>query len=180
MDKIVWKRDTIISLEFFPWERSTFVQEIEFSHVFAIMVFSESINLFRFTVTTNLWSLVIDGKLITPKPIKIFLLFKPNIPYRVHSSNPLVILSQIIPFLNSHPNSLRSIFRRVRKLSFVMSVGPLYDKRCCGNCHSTAYHVTMYFYWLIPQYCSFSKDQHKIPEDGPIGPKHVRANIEIF
>ena len=72
MDKIIWKRDTIISLEFIPLERSTFVQETEFSHVFAIMVFSERINPFRFTLTNNLWNLVIDGKLITPKPIKYF------------------------------------------------------------------------------------------------------------
>jgi hypothetical protein len=36
------------------------------------------------------------------------------------------------------------------------------------------------FYLLIPQYCSFSKAQHALPEDGPIGPKHVGTNIEIF
>ena len=36
------------------------------------------------------------------------------------------------------------------------------------------------FYWSIPQYCSFSKAQHTLPEDGPIGLKHVGANIEIF
>ena len=34
--------------------------------------------------------------------------------------------------------------------------------------------------WSIPQYCSFSKAQHKLPEDGPIEPKHVGANREIF
>ena len=28
--------------------------------------------------------------------------------------------------------------------------------------------------------CSFSKAQHKIPEDGPSGPKCVEANTEIF
>jgi hypothetical protein len=28
--------------------------------------------------------------------------------------------------------------------------------------------------------CSFSKAQHTLLEDGPIGPKHVEANIEIF
>jgi hypothetical protein len=27
---------------------------------------------------------------------------------------------------------------------------------------------------------SFSKAQHKLPDDGPIGPKHVEANTEIF
>ena len=27
---------------------------------------------------------------------------------------------------------------------------------------------------------SFSKAQHKLPVDGPSGPKHVGANIEIF
>jgi hypothetical protein len=38
----------------------------------------------------------------------------------------------------------------------------------------------MYFYWLILQKCNFSKAQPKLPEDGPEGPKHVGANIEIF
>jgi hypothetical protein len=47
-------------------------------------------------------------------------------------------------------------------------------------CHNTANHITMYFYWSIPQNCSFSKVQHKLPEDGPSGLKHVGANIEIF
>jgi len=46
--------------------------------------------------------------------------------------------------------------------------------------HNSANHIMMYFYWSIPQYCSFSKAQHKVPEDGPIGPKHVGANVEIF
>ena len=27
---------------------------------------------------------------------------------------------------------------------------------------------------------SFSKAQHTLPEDGPIGPKHVGANIRTF
>jgi len=35
------------------------------------------------------------------------------------------------------------------------------------------------FHWLIPQYCDFSKAQQVLPEDGPIGPKHVGAK-EIF
>ena len=47
-------------------------------------------------------------------------------------------------------------------------------------CHNAANHITMYFHWSIPQYCSFSKAQHTLPEDGPIGPKHVGANKEIF
>jgi len=38
----------------------------------------------------------------------------------------------------------------------------------------------MYFNLSIPQYCSFSKAQHMLPEDGPIGPKHVGANKVIF
>ena len=50
----------------------------------------------------------------------------------------------------------------------------------CTVCHNTANHITMYFYRSIPQYCSFSKAQHTLPEDGPIGPKHVGANKEIF
>jgi len=32
---------------------------------------------------------------------------------------------------------------------------------------------------LIPQYCDFSKAQRTLPEDGPIGPKHIGAK-EIF
>jgi hypothetical protein len=28
--------------------------------------------------------------------------------------------------------------------------------------------------------CNFSKAQRKLPEDGPDGPKHVGANMEIF
>jgi hypothetical protein len=28
---------------------------------------------------------------------------------------------------------------------------------------------------LIPQYCDFSKAQQVLPEDGPVGPKHVGA-----
>jgi hypothetical protein len=40
--------------------------------------------------------------------------------------------------------------------------------------------MTMYFYWLILQKSNFSKDQRKLPEDGPEGPKHVASNIEIF
>jgi len=33
---------------------------------------------------------------------------------------------------------------------------------------------------LKPQYCGFSKAQHTLPEDGPVGPKHVGSNIEIL
>ena len=33
---------------------------------------------------------------------------------------------------------------------------------------------------IIPQYYSFDKAQHTLPEDGPIGPKHVGTNKEIF
>jgi hypothetical protein len=45
---------------------------------------------------------------------------------------------------------------------------------------ATATLITMYFYWLILQKRNFSKDQRKLPYDGPEGPKHVEANIEIF
>jgi len=47
-------------------------------------------------------------------------------------------------------------------------------------CYNAEYHITMYFHWLIPQYCSFSKSQHTLPEDSPIGLKHVVSNKEIF
>jgi hypothetical protein len=38
----------------------------------------------------------------------------------------------------------------------------------------------MYFYWLILQKCNFSQVQHKLPEDGSGGPKHVGANVGYF
>jgi len=47
-------------------------------------------------------------------------------------------------------------------------------------CHNTANHITMYFYRSTPHCSSFSKAQHKLPEDCPIGPRHIGANIEIF
>jgi hypothetical protein len=77
--------------------------------------------------------------------------------------------------------------------------------QCCGVCtecrsarsrklHGTQYthhslkhmlpqHCDTYndaFYWLILQKGNFSKAQRKLPKDGPEGPKHVGANIEIF
>jgi hypothetical protein len=30
---------------------------------------------------------------------------------------------------------------------------------------------------IILQKCNLSKDQHRLPEDGPDGPKHVGANV---
>jgi hypothetical protein len=33
---------------------------------------------------------------------------------------------------------------------------------------------------IILQDCNFSKVQHKLPDDGPDGPKHVGAHKEIF
>jgi hypothetical protein len=48
-----------------------------------------------------------------------------------------------------------------------------------GMEHNTANHIMMYFYWSIPQN-RFSKAQHKLPDDGPSGPKHVGANVGIF
>jgi hypothetical protein len=49
--------------------------------------------------------------------------------------------------------------------------------------HMLPQHCSTYndvFYWLILQKRNFSKAQRKLPEDGPEGPKHVGANIEIF
>jgi hypothetical protein len=37
-----------------------------------------------------------------------------------------------------------------------------------------------YIYWLVLQKSNFIKAQRKLPVDGPEGPKHVRANMEIF
>jgi hypothetical protein len=33
---------------------------------------------------------------------------------------------------------------------------------------------------IILQKCNFSKDHHKLPEDGPDGPKHVGAKALTF
>jgi hypothetical protein len=82
------------------------------------------------------------------------------------------------------------------------------DMRCCGNkyfrlwcvyCVPRTLHGTQYthhslkyllpqhrisyndeFFWSNPQYCSFSMAEHKFPDDGPIVPKYVGANIEIL
>jgi len=32
----------------------------------------------------------------------------------------------------------------------------------------------------ITQNCNFSKARHRLPEDGPGGPKHVEANMRYF
>jgi len=49
----------------------------------------------------------------------------------------------------------------------------LYDIQRCGNKYFCNQKTGT-------QYCGFSKAQHTLPEDGPIGPKHVGANIGIF
>jgi hypothetical protein len=36
------------------------------------------------------------------------------------------------------------------------------------------------FLIIMPQKCNFSKAKSKLPEDGPSGPKHVGANVEMF
>jgi len=43
-----------------------------------------------------------------------------------------------------------------------------------------AEHLTTYFYWLSSQSCNFSKVQHRLPDDGPNGPKHVGAIMRYF
>ena len=60
----------------------------------------------------------------------------------------------------------------------------------CSGLHGTQYthhmlpqHCITYkdvFYWLIIQKCNFSQAQCKRPEDGPVGPKLVGANIRYF
>jgi hypothetical protein len=58
----------------------------------------------------------------------------------------------------------------------------------CRELHGTQYtpqletlftniagHLTMYFYWVATQNCNFSKDRHRLPDDGPNGPKHTGA-----
>jgi hypothetical protein len=41
-------------------------------------------------------------------------------------------------------------------------------------------HLTTCFYWVSTQNCNFSKVQHKLPDDGPNGPKHVEAIMRYF
>jgi hypothetical protein len=52
------------------------------------------------------------------------------------------------------------------------------DFYCC----TMHFDITMYFYWSIPQYFSFNKAQHTLPEDGPIGPKRSskQRDVEYF
>ena len=42
--------------------------------------------------------------------------------------------------------------------------------------HNIAEHMTDVFL-LIPQNCNFSKVRHRLPDDGPDGPKHVGATM---
>jgi hypothetical protein len=50
--------------------------------------------------------------------------------------------------------------------------------------HETNRHIAaiwfMNFYGIIPQNFNFSKVRHRLPEDGPVGPKHVGANMRYF
>jgi hypothetical protein len=39
--------------------------------------------------------------------------------------------------------------------------------------------LTMYFNQLMPQNCNFGKAKRTFSEDGPGGPKHVGANVEM-
>jgi hypothetical protein len=71
-----------------------------------------------------------------------------------------------------------SVFTHTFRKSFTPSNTCTPQWNTC--CHNAAYHITMYFHWSIPHYCSFSKAQHTLPENGPIGSKHVGANKEIF
>jgi hypothetical protein len=41
-------------------------------------------------------------------------------------------------------------------------------------------HLTTYFYWVSTQNCNFIKVRHKLPDDGPDGPKHVEAIMRYF
>jgi hypothetical protein len=47
--------------------------------------------------------------------------------------------------------------------------------------HTTDSILTLYFnVKTIFKKNNFSKDQHELPEDGPYGPKHVGAFIQMF
>jgi hypothetical protein len=41
-------------------------------------------------------------------------------------------------------------------------------------------HLTTYFYWFSSLICNFSKAQHRLPDDGSGGPKHVGATRDIL
>ena len=46
--------------------------------------------------------------------------------------------------------------------------------------HNTAEHIMIYFYWLIPQNCNFSKARHRLHDDGPDEAKNVGALMRYF
>ena len=63
----------------------------------------------------------------------------------------------------------------------------------CDKLHGTQYtpqletlftniaeDLTTYFYWISAQNCNFSKVRHRLPDDGPNGPKHVGAIMRYF
>jgi hypothetical protein len=46
--------------------------------------------------------------------------------------------------------------------------------------HNQLMHFYIQLCISLLSYISFSKARHTLAEDGPIGPKHVAANKEIF
>ena len=43
-----------------------------------------------------------------------------------------------------------------------------------------AEHLTTYFYRISAQNCNISKVLHRLPDDGPGGPKHLGAIMRYF
>jgi len=43
-----------------------------------------------------------------------------------------------------------------------------------------AERLTTYFYWVCPQNFNFSKVRHRLPDDGPDGPKRVGKIMRYF
>jgi hypothetical protein len=99
--------------------------------------------------------------------------------------------------------SSESLCWALLKIKFCGISTSLYVQQCCGkSCgvccvqctalhtthtaawntfyHNISEHITAYFYWLFPQNCNFSKVRHRLPDDGPDGPKYVGAIMRYF
>ena len=72
------------------------------------------------------------------------------------------------------------IFRNIIRHFFFKNHGTQYTPQLETLFTNIAEHLTTYFYWSSPQNCNFSKVRHRLPDDGPCGPKHVGAIMRYF
>ena len=89
-----------------------------------------------------------------------------------------------------------SLCRALLSYNFVELVSKntsLYVQQCCGKkcfklwcvlcavqCVTHIHCTALNTHTVNKQNCNFSKAQHRLPEDGPGGPKHVGANMRYF